>query len=280
MSESTQKCPSCSETVPLEYSVCPFCGFGLLEYELRKFSFRPSLKEVFIRLYNFFRHPIKTSEEIAVATEKKGANIILLLFSLFLALRFFVVLMKFGLTYSQETIDTYTFIINAEKGTTFTIPINLLVFLIILVLMPLVIWVMLKIFIFITTWFMAKFAAMLGSDATTKQFRSIIGYSLGAIMVGELLGILFMLFLPQGDINANSIYFSDFSNYMNDANEGAAMWIYRVIMLVMWVIFIIYSSISLRTIGKMAWVNAFVAVSAPIVLFVLFFYFGGLLIPT
>ena len=126
MSESTQKCPSCSETVPLEYSVCPFCGFGLLEYELRKFSFRPSLKEVFIRLYNFFRHPIKTSEEIAVATEKKGANIILLLFSLFLALRFFVVLMKFGLTYSQETIDTYTFIINAEKGTTFTIPINYL----------------------------------------------------------------------------------------------------------------------------------------------------------
>ena len=86
MSESTQKCPSCSETVPLEYSVCPFCGFGLLEYELKKFSFKPSLREVFIRLYNYFRHPFRTSEEIAIATEKKGGNIILLLFSLFLLL--------------------------------------------------------------------------------------------------------------------------------------------------------------------------------------------------
>ena len=71
MSESTQKCPSCSETVPLEYSVCPFCGFGLMEYELKKFSFKPSLREVFIRLYAYFRHPFRTSEEIAIATEKK-----------------------------------------------------------------------------------------------------------------------------------------------------------------------------------------------------------------
>jgi hypothetical protein len=273
MSERGQKCPSCSETVALEYSVCPFCGFGLLEYELRKFSFKPSLKEVFIRLYNFFRHPFKTSEEIAVATEKKGANIILLLFSLFLSLRFFVVLMKFGVTYSTEI----RIPANPEPDAwSMVIPINLLVFFVALLLMPLVIWLMLKIFIFITTWFMAKFAAMLGSDATTKQFRSIIGYSLGAITAGEFIGILFMLFLPN--LNAGTSYsFTEFSNHMASVSNGAAMWIYRVIMLILWLVFIVYSSISLRIIGKMAWVNAFVAIGVPIALFVYFFYFAGLL---
>lgn len=273
MSESTQKCPSCSETVPLEYSVCPFCGFGLLEYELRKFSFRPSLKEVFIRLYNFFRHPFKTSEEIAVATEKKGANIILLLFSLFLSLRFFVVLMKFGITFQTEIRIPAA---PEPDQWSMVIPINLLVFLVTFLLMPLIIWVMLKIFIFITTWFMAKFAAMLGSDATTKQFRSIIGYSLGAITIGEFLGILFMLFLPN--LHAGTFYsYSEFANQMESVSNGAAMWIYRVIMLVLWVVFIVYSAIALRTIGKMAWVNAFVAITVPIALFVYFFYFAGLI---
>ncbi|MCE7741658.1 MAG: zinc ribbon domain-containing protein [Candidatus Heimdallarchaeota archaeon] len=273
MSESTQKCPSCSETVPLEYSVCPFCGFGLLEYELRKFSFKPSLKEVFIRLYNFFRHPFRTSEEIAVATETKGANIILLLLSLFLSLRFFVVLMKFGIGF--DTIIQIPANPEPDKWS-MIIPINLLVFFVALLLMPLVIWLMFKVFIFITTWFMAKFAAMLGSDATTKQFRSIIGYSLGAITAGELLGILFMLFIDN--LEAGTSYtFSDFSNHMATVSNGVGMWIYRVIMLLLWLAFIVYSSIALRTIGKMAWVNAFVAIAVPIALFVYFFYFAGLL---
>ena len=275
MSESTQKCPSCSETVPLEYSVCPFCGFGLLEYELRKFSFKPSLKEVFIRLYNFFRHPFRTSEEIAVAAEKKGANIILLLFSLFLSLRFFVVLMKFGIGYSTEIRIPAE---PLESGWQMTIPINLIVFFVVLLLMPLVLWLMLKVFIFITTWFMAKFAAMLGSDATTKQFRSIIGYSLGAITVGEFTGILFMLMIDN--LQAGTSYsYVEFANHMDSVSNGVAMWIYRVIMIILWLVFIIYSSIALRTIGKMAWVNAFVAIAVPIALFVYFFYFAGLMSP-
>jgi len=275
MSESTQKCPSCSETVPLEYSVCPFCGFGLLEYELRKFSFKPSLKEVFIRLYNFFRHPIKTSEEIAVATEKKGANIILLLFSLFLSLRFFVVLMKFGIDFNT----VIQIPANPEPDAwSMQISINLLVFFVALLLMPLVIWLMMKIFILITTWFMAKFAAMLGSDATTKQFRSIIGYSLGAIAVGEFLGILFMLMI-RGTTVGTFYSYSDFADHMESVSGGVAMWIYRVIMIILWLIFIIYSSIALRTIGKMAWVNAFVSITVPIALFVYFFYFAGLMNP-
>ena len=276
MSESTQKCPSCSETVPLEYSVCPFCGFGLMEYELKKFSFKPSLREVFIRLYAYFRHPFRTSEEIAIATEKKGGNIILLLFSLFLSLRYYMVMVKSGVVYS-------TFIKFGPGLTTpekwiITIPMGLILFLVTLVVMPLVVWIMYKIFLFIATWLMAKFAAILGSEATTKQFRSIIGYSLAAITVGEFLGIFFTLMGPSGGLgNSSSVDFIDFAIYINNLYGSPVMWIFKGLMVALWLVFIIYSSISLRIIGKMAWVNAFVAIVMPVALFVFFFYFSGVL---
>ena len=194
---------------------------------------------------------------------------------MFLALRFFVVLMKFGITF--QTVIQIPAAPEPDQWS-MTIPINLIVFFVVLLLMPLVIWVMLKMFIFITTWFMAKFAAMLGSDATTKQFRSIIGYSIGAIAVGEFIGILLMLMIEN--LQAGTSYtYGDFAGHMADVSNGAAMWIYRVIMIILWVVFIVYSSIGLRTIGKMAWVNAFVAIAVPIALFVYFFYFAGLMAP-
>ncbi|MHA1218548.1 MAG: hypothetical protein ACTSSN_02110 [Candidatus Heimdallarchaeaceae archaeon] len=271
MSESTQKCPSCSETVPLEYSVCPFCGFGLLEYELKKFSFKPSLREVFIRLYAYFRHPFRTSEEIAIATEKKGGNIILFLFSLFLSLRYYMVMIKSGVILTSYPIW------DPEKWPK-SISMGFILFLVTLVIMPLVVWLMYKIFLFIATWLMAKFAEILGSEATTKQFRSIIGYSLAAITIGEFLGIFLTLMGPSGGLgNSSSVDFIDFTIYVNNLYGSPAMWIFKGLMIALWLVFIIYSSISLRIIGKMAWVNAFVAIAMPVALFVFFFYFSGVL---
>lgn len=274
MSESTQKCPSCSETVPLEYSVCPFCGFGLLEYELKKFSFKPSLKEVFIRMYNFFRHPFRTSEEIAIATEKKGGNIILLLYAVFLALRYYMVMLKSGVDYTTE----FPIGPGGDKWE-IIISLNLILFLVIFFIMPFVIWIMLKMFIFISTWLMSKFGAMLGSEATTKQFRSIIGYSLAPIAAGEFLGIFFTLMAPSGHLGG-SVTYSEFADYIYDINFGGGsvpLWIFKGLMIVLWLIMIIYASISLRVIGRMAWVNAFVTIAVPIALFVFFFYFAGVI---
>ncbi len=277
MSESTQKCPSCSETVPLEYSVCPFCGFGLLEYELKKFSFKPSMKEVFIRMYNFFRHPFRTSEEIAIATEKKGGNIILLLYSLFLALRYYMVMLKSGVDYSTEFIFGPG-LSDPEKWT-ITIGLNFILFLVVFFIMPFVIWIMLKMFIFISTWLMSKFGAMLGSEATTKQFRAIIGYSLAPIAAGEFLGIFFTLMAPSGGLGG-SVSFSEFADYIYFINFGGGsipLWIFKGLMIILWIIMIVYASISLRVIGKMAWVNAFVTIAVPIALFVFFFYFASVM---
>ncbi|MHA1668084.1 MAG: hypothetical protein ACTSUR_05440 [Candidatus Heimdallarchaeaceae archaeon] len=272
MSESTQKCPSCSEIVPLEYSVCPFCGFGLLEYELRKFAYKPKLKEVFIRLYRFFRYPFKTSEEMAVATESKGANIIMLIFSLFLSLRFYMVMVKSGLDFSSFVIG------NPEKFNV-NISLSLILFFVSLLLMPLVVWVIYKILFTIGTWFMAKFASMLGSEATTKQYRTIIGYSIAPIAVGEFLGIFFTLLGPSGVLGSPSfVTFETFRQFVENLYSSTVMIVFQILMLVLWIIVTIYASISLRQVGKMAWINAVLAMLVPIGLFVYFFYLLGLFI--
>ncbi|MHA2358365.1 MAG: hypothetical protein ACXABK_06325, partial [Candidatus Heimdallarchaeaceae archaeon] len=208
MSESTQKCPSCTETVPLEYSVCPFCGFGLLEYELRRFAFKPTIKEVFIRIYSFFRSPNKTSEEFGFATETKGANIILLLFSLFMSLRFYMLMLRAGIAFTTIVVGT-----PGEGTFGFEIPVSLILFFISLLLMPLFVWLVYKLLFVIGTWLMAKFASLLGSEATTKQFRTVMGYSLAPIAIGEFLGIFLTLAARGGNVGG-ALDFETFRSYV------------------------------------------------------------------
>ena len=121
---------------------------------------------------------------------------------------------------------------------------------------------------------MAKFASMLGSEATTKQFRSIIGYSFAAVTIGEFLGIFLTAMGPVG--NVASLNYSDFSDYVFVLYNSWAMWIFKGLMIVLWIIMIIYSTISLRIIGKMAWVNSFVAMGVPLGFFVFIFYFASI----
>ena len=270
MSESTQKCPSCTETVPLEYSVCPFCGFGLLEYELRRFAFKPSLKEVFIRVYSFFRYPFKTSEEFGFATESKGGNILLLLFSLFMSLRFYMIIIKAGIGFSSIQVG------NPGEGFGFMFPVSLLLFFIILLLMPFIVWIVYKLLFVIGTWLMAKFASMLGSEASTKQLRTVVGYSIAPIVIGEFIGILVALITPSPGGTGGTIEFEAFRVFMSNFYGSTIMFIFRILMLILWVIAIAYMSIGLRVVGKMAWVNAIIAITFPIGLFVYFFYIAGL----
>ncbi|MCG3220016.1 MAG: hypothetical protein H7641_01445 [Candidatus Heimdallarchaeota archaeon] len=271
MSESTQKCPSCTETVPLEYSVCPFCGFGLLEYELRRFVFKPSLKEVFLRVYAFFRHPLTTSEEFGFATESKGGNLLLLLFSLFLSLRYYMIIIKAGIGFSSIQIGN-----PGEEGFGFMFPVSLLLFFITLFLMPFIVWIIYKLLFVIGTWLMAKFASMLGSEASTKQLRTVVGYSIAPIVVGEFIGILIALITPSPGSIGGTADFEAFRTFMEGFYGSTIMFIFRILMLLLWIVAIIYMSIGLRVVGKMAWINAIVAITLPIGLFVYFFYLSGL----
>ena len=271
MSESTQKCPSCSETVPLEYSVCPFCGFGLLEYELKRFSFKPKLKEVFIRIYSFFRRPFKTSEEFGVATESKGTNILLLIFSLFLSLRYYVVILKANLDYSL------IIVIGNPEAFHVSLSMGLILFLLTLLIMPLIVWVIYKLLFALGTWLMSKFANMLGSETTKKQYRTITGYAITPIVIGEFLGIFFTLIGTSGSLGSTGgVNFDAFASYVTNLYNSPVMLVFKILMIILWVIMIIYTTIGLRVVGKMNWVSAAISTTLPIAIFVYFFYFLNL----
>jgi len=268
MSENTQKCPSCSESIPLEYSVCPFCGFGLLEYEMKKFAYKPSIKEVFIRVYNFFRHPFPTITEMGVATETKGGNLLILIFSLFLSLRFYFLLVV-------KTGFDFAFVIDPGAPGKFQITLGFIMFLLSILFLPFTIWLVYKLLYSMGTWFMAKFAAMLGSDLSTKQLRTIVGYSIAPVVIGEFLGIFFTLMGPSGSLGT-SASFNAILSFLIAFNSSGAIIAYKFIMIALWLIVLVYTAFGFRITGKMAWVNAFVAATVPIGLFVFFFYILGM----
>lgn len=269
--ESTQKCPNCNEVVPLEYSVCPFCGFGLLEYELKRFSYRPRLKEVFWRAVDFLRHPISTSAEMAVASETKGANLIILLFSLFFSLRFYFVILKAGFKFSTK------FTITISKSSSITIGIGFILFLLAFFVIPLIFWLLYKVFFTFGAWIIAKFANVLGSELNTKQFKTILGYSIIPVMIGEFLGILFVLIAPSGGLGTTeNITYDSVAQYVSNMYTSPIFIVYRILMVILWLITVVYLTISMHYTGKMAWLNAVIAIAGPLGLYVFFFYLMGI----
>ncbi|MHA1686615.1 MAG: hypothetical protein ACTSYD_09465 [Candidatus Heimdallarchaeaceae archaeon] len=270
VTENTQKCPNCTEVVPLEYSICPFCGFGLLEYELKKFSYKPSLREIFVRLISFYRHPVQTSEEMSIATETRGTNIVILLFSLLLSLRFYFLVIKAGYTFSTKIA------IPLGKGQ-ISLGLGFILFLLSIVLIPLMVWIIYKLLFSFGSWLISKFANILGSELSTKQVRTILGYSIVPVVVGEFIGIFFVLISPGGKLgDTGNISYADVANYVTTIYTSGPLFIYRFIMVAFWLVTAIYLLISFRHAGKMAWFNAFLASFGFLGLFVYMFYLLGI----
>ncbi|MHA1304038.1 MAG: hypothetical protein ACTSQE_09765 [Candidatus Heimdallarchaeaceae archaeon] len=272
--ETSQKCPSCGEVVPLEYSVCPFCGFGLLEYELKLFSYKPKIREVIDRLLSFYRHPFKTSSEFGVATETRGSNIILYLFSLFLSLRLFFTIMKAGFTFSTAIAIGS---VGDPPHPILTLHLGFLLFLVNLLLLPFIIWLIYRLLFHFGSWFISKFGAMLGANIKTKQMKTILGYSIAPVAAGEFLGIFFTLIGPRGNLGSTtSVSFEQILSFMENFYSSGVMVVFKFLMLIMWMVMLVYATIGLRTVGKMAWVNAAITMLIPMGIYIWFFYIIGM----
>ncbi|MHA1406887.1 MAG: hypothetical protein ACTSSG_05850 [Candidatus Heimdallarchaeaceae archaeon] len=97
--------------------------------------------------------------------------------------------------------------------------------------------------------------------------------------MGEFLGIFFTLLGPSGGLGSPSfVTFETFRQFVENLYSSTVMIVFQILMLVLWIIVTIYASISLRQVGKMAWINAVLAMLVPIGLFVYFFYLLGLFI--
>ncbi len=271
--ETTQKCPNCGEVIPLEYSVCPFCGFGILEYELKKFSYKPRIKEVINRAISFYKHPIKTSDELGIATETKGANIIIYLFSLFMSLRLFFTIMKAHFIFYAINIGS----IGDPPHPFMTIRLSFILFLISVLVMPFFIWLMYKILFIIGAWFISKFSAIFGSDVKVKQLKTILGYSIGPVALGEFLGIFFTLIGPRGDLGqTSSVTFDQILQFMQSFYASGVIIAFKFLMIIMWTVTFFYATVSIRNVGKMAWLNAIIAMGLPLGFYVWFIYILGM----
>lgn len=271
VTENTQKCPNCNEVVPLEYSICPFCGFGLLEYELKKFSYKPALREIYQRLISFYRRPKQTVLDMSIATETRGPNIIILLFSLFLSLRFYFLVLKAGYSFQIQIA------IPLGRRAQITLGVGFILFLLSLILIPSVIWLIYKIFFNVGTWLMAKFANMLGSELNTKQVRTITGYSIMPLVVGEFLGIFFVLISPRGGLgDTTTISYSDVAAYVTSLYTSGPLFVFRFVMVIFWIVTAVYILLGFRYAGKMAWFNAVLSSFGLLGLFVYLFYIFGI----
>lgn len=275
MSENSQKCPNCSESIPLEYSVCPFCGFGILEFELQKFSYVPSYKEVYSRLYSFLRSPLKTSKnQFTHANEVKAANHFMLIFSLFLSLRLFFTLSKMGLNYQT------VFIIRLTEKISITLRMGFFLFIFCILILPWFIWLGYKILFTLGTWLITRLCGMLGADLSKEQTRTVFGYIIPPIAAGEFLGLLFTLIGPRGSIGDTSIdittLYEQIFSFMESFYTSGVMIVFRFLMVIIWIVTVVYAILGIRTVGKMAWANATIGISFPMGLFIYFFYIMGI----
>ncbi len=266
MSENRQKCPGCSESVPLEYSICPFCGYDIIEYELKKFSYQPSYKEVFRRFKDFYKKPISGSAQFGVATETRAVKITLFLFSVLLSLRLFFTITKLGLEIPPILSLAY-----GEEGV-FNLSFYFVFFLISLLFIPLIFWLIYLVVFRIGTTIIRRLSVVLGGDLTSKQVRTIFGYTLLPIVIGEFLGVFLTLFGPKGSFSLATINYEDIFVFMRDFFNSGAMIAFNIVMIISWVACLAYTAIAFRTVGKMPWANAVISLSVPLGLFVLFFY--------
>ncbi len=275
MSENSQKCPNCSEPIPLEYSVCPFCGFGILEFELQKFAYTPSYKEVYYRLYSFLRAPLKTSKnQFTHANEVRAAKHFMLIFSFFLSLRLFFTLSKMGLNYQT------VLVIGITENISITIRMGFFLFIFCIFILPWFIWFGYRLLFTLGTWLITRFCGMLGADLSNLQTKTVFGYIIAPIAAGEFLGILFTLIGPKGSIGDTSIdittLYDEIFSFMESFYISGVMIVFRFLMIIIWTIAIVYAIFGIRTVGKMAWANAIIGITFPMVLFVYFFYILGI----
>ncbi|MHA1204576.1 MAG: hypothetical protein ACTSSL_06490 [Candidatus Heimdallarchaeaceae archaeon] len=275
MSEvSSQKCPSCGESVPLEYSVCPFCGFGIHEYELKQFSYKPKRREVIERAISFYRSPFKTSGELGVATETRGANMFLYFFSVFLSLRLFFTIIKAGFSFSLAIAIGS---VGDPPRPFITLKLGFILFLVNLLILPLVIYLIYKILFVLGSWLITRVAGLMGAEIKTKQVKTIMAYSIIPVVLGEFLGIFFTLIGPSGGLgDTASVTFNEILSFMESFYSSGVMIAFKFLMLLAWIVTLVYSTIGVRTVGKMAWVNAALTMLLPLGTYVWFFYITGM----
>jgi hypothetical protein len=187
-SSDTITCPSCGESIPTDYVVCPYDGYSLVKELREKIKVKIKLREGINRAYRLLRDPrstIQVMEEVASNVDRKGPLFILFAFSFLYCFR----LAAYTNAYVNGTSGS------ADMG--FILILGLVAGL----LLGLVVFIFTVIFWNLITLIVHFGSRFLSGTATYRESQSVVGYSMSPFILGLIiLNVLLFFMLPDGDI--------------------------------------------------------------------------------
>ncbi len=183
-------CPSCHEKVPLDYVVCPYCGYSLVEIIEEKILPPVRIFESLLRVARILnpRRSLEVMKEVTINPDRKGALLIVIIIS--------------GLFLQNFVIRLYRGNPNYDLGLT-----GLILFLII----PLVGMAFLGV-VGALSWYLWSFILwaichMLGGRGKFRETAAVVGYGLAPLILNILIANIILLFIgPTGDLTQASTH--------------------------------------------------------------------------
>ena len=279
MSEESQKCPACSEVIPNEYVICPFCAFDLTEAKIRRSGIKIGRSESIDRMKRTITSPFPVVKEISLIPDRRGGSFNLLIISFALIMQLIVVIRKLDKTGyirssgSMAETDYFNtrvsfwfigFDINITERFVFTF--------VFLLLGSFVLFIMLFLAWKIGTRMMVFISRTLGGKAEYDNVRSVLGYSLTPIAIGETVSLLFFFFLglPSDATTAGEWSEIDAAVY-SMVNSGLMSFI-KIIMLGCWAWTIFLSSYGMGRANRLSPFEGFIVTIVPIGILLLMIY--------
>jgi len=279
MSEESQKCPACEEVIPVEYVVCPFCGFDLTEEKIRRSGIKIGRSDTIDRIKRTVTEPIPVAKEISLIPDRRGGSYNLLIISIALIMQLIVVIRKLDkanyIRSSGSMADTdylstglgfWIFHINLNFTERFVFTV------IFLVLGTLVLFMMLFLAWKIGTRMMIFISRTLGGKAEYDNVRSILGYSLTPIAIGETVSLFFFFFLGVPSDATTPGDWTEIDGAVYDMIDSGPIFLVKGIMLLCWAWMIFLSSYGMGRTNRLSPFEGFIITIVPIGILLLMIY--------
>ncbi len=260
-----QSCPSCGELIPVEYITCVWCGYDLTGEHIRRAGIKIERRDAFIRMYKVIRDPFNAMKEIALIPDLRGPRTIIYLIGVALTFHMLTMLRKInGLAFNEQ---------NFVQGD--NIGITILNFIISRI--PTVVFLIFWPFLFVIVFTVVLRAAAriinylniaLGGENNREKVRSIIGYSLVPVLVGDTVTIILRLFSPSQNVDVET--YSEIANAIdNMASSGIGVFI-RFFQILFWIWGMVLAVYGMSKGTKLSIAETSITTGLPYLMFIFF----------
>ncbi|MHA1912457.1 MAG: hypothetical protein ACTSYA_12275 [Candidatus Kariarchaeaceae archaeon] len=279
MSEESQKCPACEEVIPVEYVVCPFCAFDLTEEKIRRSGIKIGRSESLDRMKRTIVSPFPVVKEISILPDRRGGSFNLMIISIALIMQLIIVIRKLdktGYISSSGSMADTDYLSLSISWWIIHIPINFsvrFIFTIVFLLLgSFVLFCMLFLAWKMGTRMMVFVSRTLGGKAEKDNIRSILGYSLTPIAIGETVSLFFFLFLGLPNDASSAGDWSEIDAAVQSMVNSGLMSFIKFIMLLCWAWMIFLSSYGMGRANRLSPFEGFIVTIVPIGILLLMIY--------